>query len=239
MNPVLRNIILAPQGIVKRELVAWYDFTDPAGSQVLTDKSGNGNHGQNGSTAGVDTNDAIFNGFCGEFSGDDYVNCGNNVLTDVVRTEASWSFWVYRRSYAQDATVISKYVAGKEQRSWNIRDYTNNSIACTISSDGINNAIAQSGSALMENNVWLNICIVFDNGKTSFYKNGELHSIAYCKQLSMYNNTTTPAIIGKYSGFYDGFIQNILVYGCALTHAEIRRNYKAIKREFIQRGIVI
>lgn len=73
MNPTMKKILLAPQGIVKRGLVAWYDFADVVGSQVLTDKSGNGNHGQNGSTVGTDTNDVTFNGLYAICAGDDYV----------------------------------------------------------------------------------------------------------------------------------------------------------------------
>lgn len=43
-------------GLPVQGLVAHYDFTDNSG-HVLTDKSGNGYHGQLGSTSGADTND--------------------------------------------------------------------------------------------------------------------------------------------------------------------------------------
>jgi hypothetical protein len=74
--------ILLPSGIVKRGLVAWYDFTDPADSQVLTDKSGNGNNGQNGSTTGADTNDVTFDGVKGVFGGDDSIVLASNLLAE-------------------------------------------------------------------------------------------------------------------------------------------------------------
>lgn len=64
----------APPGLVTAGLVAEYRFTESAGSQVLTDYSGNGNHGQNGSTSGVDTNDATFDGTRATLDGvDNYI----------------------------------------------------------------------------------------------------------------------------------------------------------------------
>jgi len=64
----------APQPVAGA--IAWYRCDEGSG-QRLTDYSGNGNHGTLGSTAGVDTNDPVWNEKGLYFGGDDMVTIGD------------------------------------------------------------------------------------------------------------------------------------------------------------------
>ena len=60
--------------VLGQGLVAFYDFVPGADPQVLYDRSGNGYHGQLGSTTGADTNDPAWLSPRGlQFGGHDYV----------------------------------------------------------------------------------------------------------------------------------------------------------------------
>lgn len=73
MNPVLQRMLLSPRGFPSKGLkVLFLPYRQSSGDQVIYDYSGQNTNATNGSTSGVDTNDASIadNGLL--FSTDDY-----------------------------------------------------------------------------------------------------------------------------------------------------------------------
>jgi hypothetical protein len=89
------------RGLVRNGLVAEYRYTDATG-QVLKDWSGQGNHGELGSTSGADTNDPTWTTAGASYDGvDDYVT-GAPAATEI-------------QTLMGDGTIAAGMVRGKRQ----------------------------------------------------------------------------------------------------------------------------
>ncbi len=89
LSSLSRSLGLSPRGrtatgvsipIVQAGLLAEWRFDDGAG-QMLTDATGNGHHGQLGSTPGADVNDPTWQSYGLSFDGNDRVLLSNDLIT--------------------------------------------------------------------------------------------------------------------------------------------------------------
>lgn len=222
MLPVMRQILLN-NGIVKNGLIAWYDFTDPAGSQVLTDRSGIGNHGQNGSDTGIDTNDVTFDGVKATFGGDDYI-----VLPTLLPSNGDFTILTVAKSAGSGQDLFSQWSAGDAGR-LTVSNYLGN---LSFSFGG---TIRLTGSLVIHNMV---ICGVLSRVNNEFflYQNDRL--------IGTYATSAPVAQIATKLGTYGageylvGSEYVTLVYNRGLSFSEIRKNCKYFKSILAKRGVI-
>lgn len=242
MNPTMKRLLLEPQGIVKRGLVAWYDFADPAGSQILTDKSGYGNHGQNGSTAGADTNDVTFDGTKAVFGGDDCVNLGNACpLTDSFYIE----FVLKPASFLSQVNVIARWIPNRQFKlSINQYDAT---FLLDVTGVGSGDNGRTSSSVITNTKYWLIA------GQYIAGQNADIHLFVNGKNVDGTVFGTIPPALYTGGGksinlgcvavgdthFIGDIAYGAIYYNKVMSDNEIKQNHKAIKKMLANRGIVI
>ena len=218
-----------PSGIVKRGLYALYDFTDPAGSQVLTDKSGRGYNGQNGSDAGADTNDVTFDGSKGVFGEDDYIS--------LTAKDTNLSRF---KKY----TIVCAYVTAKmDGYLWSngnsALDRNGMQVQSNILRFGYYNGtsyIGASGSVVQ--NIPYVATGICDEGQIKLFINNILQTGT--KAIS--SGATATQDWGRQANVPEYFTGNIymgLIYNTTLRPAEVRQNYKAIQNILAVRGVSI
>lgn len=230
MNPALRNIILAPQGIVKRGLVAWYDFTDPAGSQVLTDKSGYENHGQNGSTAGADTNDVTFDGVKGTFGGDDYIS----LPADIRNLISAFSNYTIEILFNGTTTALfSSTISASNRMAIEIIE---GSLRASHY-NGASHLCARSGALNTSITNYLSYVFSADNNGRLLLNGNELTGTTDATTRVNVNCFIGTRTDGKAS--FNGSIYYVMIYNRRLTVVEQKRNYRSIRKIATQRGIAI
>ncbi|MEN9611144.1 MAG: hypothetical protein RLZZ628_1958, partial [Bacteroidota bacterium] len=208
--------ILAHAQVPTNGLVAYYPFNGNA-----NDESGNGNHGTvNGATLTTDrfgnankaysfdgnTNDILLN-----------LQLGNQSAITI-------SSWVKTNNSGNEIQAIlsSSNSAGfhfqlSDNTVFNIVAYTGNQTG----SFGITLPILPR----LPNNTWRFLTVVYASGGSKIYENGNL--IASSSETYNYI-TTSPLKIGSGwvgSRFFNGTIDDILIYNRALSHAEVTQLY--------------
>lgn len=234
--------MLAPQGIVKRGLVGWYDFTDAAGSQVLADKSGHGNHGQNGSTTGADTNDATFNGQKAVFGDDDYIKMPYSV--DI---EKDFSVFVVATIPAM-TSVVMNYVtfgnSGNDTPAMGLNLRTTGELWFIHGNDAAATSMAKMSAGLMGSGVkCFGIKRVVNRMIIKNLATGVINDTA-ANYAAGPTTLTHACLSGMLKASMDHPItgQSIfasLWYDRATTNTDDKKNYRALQRTLAERGIVI
>lgn len=223
---------------VRDGLVAEYRFDEGRG-QVLCDYSGNGNHGQLGSTREADTNDPLWTPQGLEFDGvDDYVDCGN---PESLRINGDLTIQVV--AHIPEAIVgtrffISKFYAGEYELGYKEPDALAFRHKSGTSAENIN----YSGFFTLLN-AYYDVAIVRDINSMSLtaYKNGGLfstQSINYIPLVTQY-----PVFIGSRSPlggqYMVGDICYVLVYNRCLSSGEISQNHQYLQAELAKRGVIL
>jgi len=213
---------------------------DEGQGQVLTDYSGNGNHGQLGSAAGADTNDPAWGATGLTFDGaDNYVTMGTAAGLNVGNADFTLLAVV---SPAIESLVTAHALIGKVTTSTNRFDlnlyankfralYRGSDAAITISSDA-NYALAtpqmvtftRAGNAL---NLYVGATLQAASASIST----EADTAAVAFTLGASNNG------GIY--FYAGGYHAAAVYATALTAAQIYHNYVYLKNLLAPRGVTL
>jgi len=230
MNPALRNIILAPQGIVRRGLVAWYDFTDPVGSQVLTDRSGLGNHGQNGTTAGIDTNDVTFDGGKATFGGDDFIDCQIPLINSAAYTIITLA--QVNNLSKMFEMFFSQYTANTAGRLYLGMEVSTNKFRFFHDSGYVSSDVAVTNKATYI------AAVRHESGLLNMFIGPVLQSNSVA---SSNPPLQTKAMIGGVPAYTlsDTNVFSTLLYSRDLTPLEVKQNYTALKKLMAQRGIAI
>ncbi len=238
MNPTLQRIIMAPVGLPKQGLVACYKFQEQAGSQVLTDYSGYGNHGVNGSDVGVDTNDVTFNGVKGAFGADDYVVmplllAGLSSFT-VIFVPNYAAGTVYRTVYSErswtSATPIRALIdfsdTGKLR--FLVRDDAGATFNC-LTTDAYSDDFAMYSA--------------IRNGKTGHIYKGTTQLVTAAAATSPGAITCEKATIGAsifnstVGSYLNGSMYWFLVYNYALSTSTLARVQRFLKSDMAKRGV--
>lgn len=230
MTPIMRHLIQNPQGIVRRGLVAEYRFDEGQGD-ILHDFSGQGNHGQLGSTAGADTNDPTWTARGLEFGGDDYVksfNLPNNkdeiTFEMIVKTGSTITTNAYLMSIESNFNIIALSLR------WGLRIYMSNTWSEPCFTD----------NTIQPNTIYYSTSI-FKKGIVANYINGKQKGLTITtpKYLNMnaYNLFLGSDWDGKQTWNHSEYFA--AVYNRALTQAEITQNYHTLQRILAGRGVAI
>ena len=98
---------------------------------------------------------------------------------------------------------------------------------------GVNNVpYTALGSSTTPRSVWNVLCVVRDISNIRWYQNG----VATTSQANPYSDLATTAAnitIGNgYAGFWEGNMSAVFAYTRALTAAEVRKNFNAIRNRY-------
>lgn len=218
-------------GIVTRGLVACYDFQGHGNK--LIDRSGNGNHGTLGSTAGSDTNDPVWTGRGMQFSGDDWVNCG------------------YFASGLSELTIQAVVIFDSIKKYTSLFHQGWNWVLRTTSTPYVNGILAVNGAApeLVGGSLVTGIPYLI----TMTYRSNEWKIYLNKTQVALRSDITgsierlriEPVLLGGTADGKGG--PNSLIgkmyfadlYTRVLYQTEITQNYNAVKQILAQRGVVL
>ncbi len=223
-------------GIVSHGLVACYDFQ--GGGNKLIDRSGNGNHGQLGSTAGADTNDPTWTGQGLQGNGDDLINCGHG---DPVNFNNEFSvFAVINPTIVNDwkqNSVVTKYETDKYQ--WKFGLTSSGLVRLDVYKDQVTTVAAWTIQSLSAG-VPAYIGGIYDSEKVTTCK-GTIggNPVAFAEPIQTVNPDLRIGCEPKNSRYFEGDIYFVLLYNRALTPPEITQNYHALQRILAGRGVQI
>jgi hypothetical protein len=210
-------------------LEGYWNFDEGEG-QTAFDSSWNTNDGQLGSTSGMDENDPLWaSGHTGDasdyallFDDSDYVDCGNVMDVNNKLTVMAW----VKDSGNSGGNVIGKYEDMNKR--WHI--YINSGFDGLIYWNVGGNNFGTSPSSVIEID-WHHLAMVYDGTLTGnenrlkAYIDGEQISLTFTGIIP----DTMPTIfanvnIGRHStsNFFQGVIDEVKVYSCALTEGEIQ-----------------
>jgi len=208
-----------------------------------------------GSNNGTLTNGPTFsrdNGGYLDFDGtDDFVTLGTQINSDITTTNVTISFWAYIDSTANDEIFVSmeSLALGQPLIIWydtsstyevqntgsgDVGGGSTNVITTAVTDASSEKRFTTSNNALSAN-TWYNIAVVLDVTNNEFYT--YINGVEEAKWTS--NNTsggikstTNDFRIGGGSPYLDGRISNFSVYNKALTAAEVKQNFNAIKNRY-------
>jgi hypothetical protein len=225
------------EGVLVRDgLVAEYRFDEGRG-QVLCDYSGNGNHGQLGSTRKADTNDPLWTPQGLEFDGvDDYVDCGNKECLSIANNITMLG-WIKRGvEESRHNTIFSK--GNTESYIVDIRD---NLLRFFAFNAGITVGIVSPpwDATTLYKDVWYHIATSHDGNIWRCYVNGNLDvELQDSRDVGV---TSNPMWIGsRYASLsrsYQGEMALMHIYNRTFTPEEVLQNYEWSKTELAKRGV--
>ncbi|RAU98608.1 LamG-like jellyroll fold domain-containing protein [Paenibacillus sp. YN15] len=210
---------LASTSTTVPDLIAHWSLNETSGT-TAADNSGNDIDGTltNGPvwTAGH-TNGAL------SFDGtDDYINLGNPAALRLTGA-MTLSAWVYVDTFTHAGRIIAKQGAASN-RGWTLNVESDGKASFQIATNSTTVQLVNSASAIPTGQ-WVHLAGVYEPGTAlRIYVNGTLsNSNTTSIAASQYNNTLNVNIGRRPSGdlYFDGKIDEVRVYGRALSAAEI------------------
>ena len=200
-------------------MIAWWKFDEAEDARVL-DSSGNNLHGRLLGDAKIVPDSA--RGKVLSLDGDgDYVDCGNNPLFDI-RDEITIAAWIKVKAFDREwQTIVSK-----GEWSWRLhRNSTFESIKFNITRGPL---LSVAGNVNVNDGKWHQIVATYNGVQIHLYVNGILDKVEY---VSGVVGTSTESVnIGANAEEpgreWNGLIDDVRIYGRALTQKEVRALYK-------------
>jgi hypothetical protein len=216
--------------IVQDGLVAEWRFDDGSG-QVLTDYSGNGNHGTLGANSGSSTDDPTWTAQGLSFDGGDFVSFADNL--GISGTQARTVIFV------ADTASLNRFAVewigdGGAGRRWTFRDQgSGDELRLEISGAGYTSALAPTGAlrfmACTQSGANINTGVI--------YLDGVAEAITTSALINTIGNFSIGTLIGV--SYHTATVAYGLVYNRALSAAEIAQNRQALKTILAARGVTL
>lgn len=229
-------------GIVRRGLVGWYRFAETG--QILQDYSGSGKNGTLGSTAGADANDPTWGGGGLQFATDDYVGCGT-----VLGAKPAFTYTLAASFPALPTGVVANqyHLMGRfgtaGNRATSCRLFNPTTLTLGTSNDGT----ADAYGAVTIPEVLINTPAAYtfslENGMLTIYVNGVkigtasgLHTVIFASSPKPFTFGMTSESFGPVTGTLN---YALLHEGLALKDAEVKQEYRFIRKDLAQRGVAL
>lgn len=157
------------------------------------------------------------------------VTLGDVTLFDNA-TQATWNIWVQQTAYNSNATLIGKYRALTDARSFLIRTFAQDELSVILSQNGLSVGHYTSNNArncgIRANNEWTLITITYNGNELRYYRNG-----VYCDgdQVSiryLFPSTTDLDFGAGNHRYFNGSLDDIRFYNRVLSPNEIKRLYE-------------
>ncbi|MGB8223396.1 MAG: LamG domain-containing protein, partial [Polyangiales bacterium] len=198
----------------------WYPFTSN-GAGVVPDVSGNGNDGSctpGGTCPLFVAGDGQPPGAY-DFTGNgNYIELPNESAFDFT-TQFSVSLWM-KSSNPSNAWA---QLIGKGDSAWSIeRQLSTNRLSFTTFAPSANNLV---GSTNVFDGQWHHIAAVYDGAQKTLYVDGQVDAQkGYSAAVSKNNVNVRLGFNSEYvTGQYDGLLDDVRVYGRALSQAEVQQ----------------
>ncbi|MCX6821121.1 MAG: LamG domain-containing protein [Candidatus Aenigmarchaeota archaeon] len=235
--------------------IAYWKLDDGSGYATAADSSGSGNTGTltnmniaGNSTSGWATGANCKSGSCLRFDGvNDYMDCGKSAILNLSSGAFTIAFWVNGGFNSEVYTAImdksnsSDWTGGTAAKLGFWLAYTGlgdsapgNNLVFDIS-DGRDTGYDSISLGDMRNTGWTYVAITVDDGAATSpqikgYKNGALVTSTTRTRTSSIN-TATNLNIGQwraYSRNFNGTLDEVKIFGRALTAAEVLADYQSI-----------
>tara|TARA_Y100000004_G_scaffold104335_1_gene117081 strand:- start:688 stop:1425 length:738 start_codon:yes stop_codon:yes gene_type:complete len=186
-----------------------------------------------------------------DFDGiNDYIDLGTQLNSDISLRDVTISFWAYIDSTAADEAFVSigSFTINRPLMIWydtsvTARDNTGtndvgggveNAITVMVTDSTSEKRFSTSNNALSAT-TWHNISVVLDVTNNTFYT--YIDSIEVAKWVDNntsggINSSSLDFMISPFSTYLDGRISNLFVHNKALTAAEVKQNYDALKGRY-------
>jgi hypothetical protein len=201
----------------------------PGSGNTWTDLSGNENNGTLVNGVGYDSvnnGSMVFDGV------DNTINLSGTYLSVNQMTISSWN---YSSNYNQDGFMFEKTTNGSVNTQYSLFfNDGNNSIYYRTYGLSVRDLIVNTPSSGVIDNQWNNIVATYDGSQKKIYVNGSL-SATQNATGTVTQNTSGPAYIGRHgsNGYpFNGNISKTQVYDRALTEAEIKQNFNALRGRY-------
>jgi hypothetical protein len=217
-------------------LEGWWSFNELRNSQVAWDWSGQGNHGQLGSTPGVDANDPtrIAGWFLGglRFGGDDFVRIPAS--TDLEPSKVTVAAWVRGSSSpGQWQYILSKGSSACDAGSYGLYSGRGGGLAFYIS-DGTTWVVSPEKGPEVWDGRWHFVAGTFDGSTVRAYVDGAQIGTGTpsSMQIGYGLSDGSDGYIGAYRGSCDMMItadlDEVLVWNQALPISDIWNRFGAV-----------
>lgn len=223
-------------------LLAYYDFTENTG-QVLTDRSGNGLHGQLGGTAGSDTNDPAWGVKGLTFDGTtDYVNL-DTLHVHNNGTNACAVVLVINGPPRSDRRVWAEGNAGNSQPTVSIgSDPTlNNRCRVFVRNTAGATLLAYDSTLPAFDNADHSIVWTESAGVWALYIDGSLDGAGSYARPTMTLDKTTIGALGRstYGSYTEGRASWAGFYNRAPDADEVRQLHTFLRADMAARGVIL
>jgi len=202
------------------DLVGWYQFASDDGG-LITDSSGNGNHGAysvGGTCPAFVATDGRPAGTYDFFGGGNYVEIANEANFDFINN-FSVTIWMK----ASDLGGSWAQLVGKGDSSWSLdRAGNGDSLQFTTWAPDFDALIGQTNVA---DGQWHHVAIVYDGSQKTLYVDGQIDAQkSYNAQITTNDVRVHLGYNAEYpSGQYSGLLDDVRIFKRGLSQAEIQR----------------
>lgn len=214
------------------DIVGYWKMDEGSGSTLL-DESVNSNNGTITGTTyagigafGYDADDSItFNG-----TSSDVITVPSHSSLDITGEEISVALWMKTTATNDNRPLVSKSSA--TQNNYNLRTATNaqglGKMSFVITTSGGNTALASTST--VNDGEWHHVVGVYDGIKMYIYIDGE--EDASVAKTGTLVTVVSDLVLGRYSisgstAYYNGSMDNVVIYKRALTPDEVEQQYLA------------
>ncbi len=163
-------------------------------------------------------------------SGELIVNDSPSLDNGTGLSSATWNIWATQNKYKLNAGLFGKYQPVAGNRSYVIRTSDVDGISVVLSADGTNIISYSSNTSrdcgMRNNNEWTLITVTYDGSHIIYYRNGVRCDSDSTTINSLRNSPVPLRIGGGNSVFFNGSIDDILMYNKGLPGHQIYRFYQ-------------
>jgi len=212
--------------VTQTNLIGWWPLGDGAGT-IAYDGSGNGKDGTLTNMTSADwlTGQTgapqLVEGYNRKllFSGDDYVDCGNNSSLNFTTSNFSISCWVYIHDLTDVGYIVRRGGWGSNgwytflDSSGRVQIYTNDS------GQGDPHTQTQSNSSVITANTWHHVVWVRNGATGVIYVDGTDETASGDSMIDPATSTNT-CYIGSATNYISGIVDEVIVYDTVVTSSQ-------------------
>lgn len=178
---------------------------------------------------------------CLSFDGTgDYVGCGNGSSFSLIINSVSVGTWVKVSSISESKYIITKYMGGTGGTGWLL--YVSSS-GGKVGLDGRDGSAYRTSGLSVKNivdNNWHYLVGVVNNNLWEIWIDGIKENSSDSGYYNTELRSTANLVIGNYSVYYGGLIDDVRIYNQAIPTSQINQNYfVGINKLFKDNGIAL
>jgi hypothetical protein len=213
------------EAIEYTNLIGHWPMDDNADDEIVSDSSGNENHGTAQENTSILHTTGMIDGALGFNGTSDYINCSN--VQNILGSAKTYTFWVKQDVIGdgQRRGIIYKNPLSGTWNGLTIAKWSDDSLRVFISGTSVG-----SGAQIVDfftSTDWIFVAVVLDgSGNVLVYKDGVLQTLDSGGTYTTPVENDADLLIGKYilndvDYHFDGAIDDVRIFGQALSQGEI------------------